>query len=138
MDIWGFCRHVASVPGGETEQGPRASDPDPFLVRPLGTSINWHGGWRSTGWVRVRMDGFPGCPRVSQKMWKNLGFPRKMIQKMMAFPGRTGKQEGHQNCYDRGKGPHPMNPVARKPVLRKLDEAELLMLVAPLMCMDYP
>eukprot|EP00435_Cladocopium_sp_Y103_P032742 s1644_g8.t1 len=27
-----------------------------------------------------------------------------------------------------GKGPHPMNPVARKPVLRKLDEAELLML----------
>jgi hypothetical protein len=31
---------------------------------------------------------------------------------------------------DRGKGPHPMNPVARKPVLRKLDEAELLMLVA--------
>ena len=31
---------------------------------------------------------------------------------------------------DQGKGPHPMNPVARKPVLRKLDEAELLMLVA--------
>ena len=30
-----------------------------------------------------------------------------------------------------GKGPHPMNPVTRKPVMRKLDEAELMMLVAP-------
>lgn len=30
-----------------------------------------------------------------------------------------------------GKGPHPMNPVTRKPVIRKLDEAELMMLVAP-------
>ena len=69
---WGI---PAIVPGGETEQGPRASDPDPFLVRSLGTT--WQlGGWDSTegdGWLtRLPWVNIPKDvekPTISQGTW---------------------------------------------------------------------